>query len=140
MAEKAQQDIDAPTAAYQRLVGGLIVAGVCLLAVAWRRKLAQPLAGPATGTSRAERWRLAWPWVLANATFGQTIGVSCYQWALKTTPMGLVLAIVSTTPLVIIPFSSRMEGEKMTRRSICGGVLAVIGAIVLVTVTGTAGK
>ena len=54
--------------------------------------------------------------------------------------MGLVLAIVSTTPLVIIPFSSRMEGEKMTRRSICGGVLAVIGAIVLVTVTGTAGK
>ncbi len=65
---------------------------------------------------------------------------SSFHWALSSTPTGLVLAIVSTTPLVIMPFSSVMEGEKFTRRSICGGVLAVAGAIVLVTVTGKTGK
>jgi drug/metabolite transporter (DMT)-like permease len=140
MAERAGQNIDAPTAAYQRLIGGLLVAGICLLAVAWRRRQAQDFPGPAAGMPRAERWRLAWPWVLANALAGQTLGVSCYQWALSTTPTGLVLAIVSTAPLVIIPFSRIMEGEKMTRRSICGGVLAVLGAIVLVTVTGKTGR
>jgi drug/metabolite transporter (DMT)-like permease len=77
---------------------------------------------------------------LANAVAGQTLGVSCYQWALKTTKTGLVLAIVSTVPLVIMPFSRVIEGEKMTRRSICGGVLAVIGAIIVVTVTAAGGK
>jgi drug/metabolite transporter (DMT)-like permease len=140
VAESAGQNIDAPTAAYQRLVGGLMVTGLCLLAVAWRRSLAPVAPTPAAGTSRAERWRLAWPWVLANSVAGQTLGVSCYQWALKTTKTGLVLAIVSTVPLVIMPFSSVMEGERMTRRSICGGILAVLGAIVLVTVTAKAGK
>lgn len=135
VAEKAGQNIDPPTAAYQRLVGGLLVTGICLLAVAWRRSLAADTAAPPAGASRGERWRRAWPWVLANAVAGQVIGVSCYQWALKTTKTGLVLAIVSTVPLVIMPFSSLVEGERMTRRSICGGVLAVIGAIVLVTVT-----
>jgi drug/metabolite transporter (DMT)-like permease len=75
---------------------------------------------------------------LANAVAGQTLGVTCYQWALKTTPAALVLAIISTSPLVVIPFSQAMEGEKMSRRSILGGVIAVVGAVVLVT--GTTGK
>jgi drug/metabolite transporter (DMT)-like permease len=77
---------------------------------------------------------------LANAVAGQTLGVTCYQWALKTAPTSVVLAIVAITPLVVMPFSSLIEGERMTRRSICGGVLAVIGAIVLVTVTAKIGK
>jgi drug/metabolite transporter (DMT)-like permease len=135
VARDAQQNIDAPTAAYQRLMGGLMVTAVCVLAVAWRRRQNRDVSAPAGGVSRADRWRLAWPWVLANAMAGQVLGVSCYQWALKTTPTGLVLAIVTTAPLVIIPFSSIVEGEKITRRSICGAGLAVLGAIVLVTVT-----
>jgi drug/metabolite transporter (DMT)-like permease len=140
VAESAHQNIGAPTAAYQRLVGGLLVTGVSLLVVAWHRSRTADASLPPTGISRAERWRLAWPWVLANAVAGQTLGVSCYQWALKTTKTGLVLAIVSTVPLVIMPFSRVIEGEKMTRRSICGGVLAVIGAIIVVTVTAAGGK
>ena len=140
VAEQAHENISAPTAAYQRLVGGLLVTAVCLLAVAWHRSRAAGASSPRAALSRAERWRLAWPWVLANAVAGQMIGVSCYQWALKTTKTGLVLAVVSTVPLVIMPFSSLIEGEKMTRRSIGGGVLAVLGAIILVTVTHDAGK
>ena len=140
VAEQAHENVSAPTAAYQRLVGGLLVTAVCLLAVAWHRSRAAGASSPRAALSRAERWRLAWPWVLANAVAGQMIGVSCYQWALKTTKTGLVLAVVSTVPLVIMPFSSLIEGEKMTRRSIGGGVLAVLGAIILVTVTHDAGK
>ena len=77
---------------------------------------------------------------MVTGIVGQTLGVSCYQWALKTTATGMVLAITSTAPLVVIPFSSIMEGEKMTRRSICGGILAVLGVIVLVTVAAHTGK
>jgi drug/metabolite transporter (DMT)-like permease len=140
VAEKAHQNIGAPTAAYQRLLGGLLVAGGCLLAALWHRSRNTGASLPDGGPSRAGRWRLAWPWVLANGLAGQTIGVSCYQWALKTTKTGLVLAIVSTVPLVIMPFSSLVEGEKMSRRSICGAVLAVSGAIILVMVTHNGGK
>jgi len=139
-AERAGQYIGAPTAAYQRLVGGLMVSGVCLLAVACRRRLARGVPALPDGASRADRWRQAWPWVLATAVSGQTLGVCCYQWALSTTPTGLVLAIVSAASLVIIPFSSIMEGEKMTRRSICGAALAVAGTVVLVTVTARTGR
>jgi drug/metabolite transporter (DMT)-like permease len=140
VADAAGQNIDAATAAYQRLVGGSLVGGIWLLAGAWHRQAAHDPLAPSHGTSRAERWRLAWPWVLANAVAGQTLGVTCYQWALKTAPTSVVLAIVAITPLVVMPFSSLIEGERMTRRSICGGVLAVIGAIVLVTVTAKIGK
>jgi drug/metabolite transporter (DMT)-like permease len=134
VAGAAGQNIDGPTAAYQRLMGGLIVAGVCLLAAASRRALAPVPSAQPPGASRAGQWRRAWPWVLVTGLVGQALGVSCYQWALKTTATGMVLAITSTAPLVIIPLSIIMEGEKMTRRSVCGGILAVLGVIVLVTV------
>jgi drug/metabolite transporter (DMT)-like permease len=140
VAARAGQDMDAGTAAYQRILGGLMVAGICLLGVAWRRGRGREAAPGPGEKSRAKKWRMAWPWVLANAVAGQTLGVCCYQWALKTTQTGLVLAVVSTAPLVIMPFSSMVEGEKMTRRSIGGGILAVLGAIALVTVTHKTGR
>jgi drug/metabolite transporter (DMT)-like permease len=45
--------------------------------------------------------------------------------ALKTTPTGVVLPIVAITPLVIIPFSYHLEGERPTVRSLAGGAVAV---------------
>jgi drug/metabolite transporter (DMT)-like permease len=133
VAAAAGQDIGPATAAYQRLVGGVIVGAICVLGVRWYRRKSQAAQAHLDGTVRGQAWRAAWPWVLANAVAGQTLGVTCYQWALKTTPAALVLAIISTSPLVVIPFSQAMEGEKMSRRSILGGVIAVIGAVILVT-------
>ena len=69
--------------------------------------------------------------MLANGLSGPALGVSCYQWALKTTPTGVVLPIVALTPLVIVPFSHYIEGERPTWRSLSGGVLAVLGAVAL---------
>jgi len=72
--------------------------------------------------------------MLVNALCGPTIGVSCYQWALATTPSGIVLPIVATTPLVIIPFSYWLEGDRPSRRSIVGGLIAVSGVVALTLV------
>jgi hypothetical protein len=133
VAAAADQDIDGATAAYQRLIGGLAVAGVSLL-IAKRHYLKAVLLGlappPLIGTT--QKWRRGLPWVVANAVAGQTLGVSCYQWALKTTPTGLVLAIVATAPLAVIPFSQRWENEKAPARSLAGGLLAVVGAVALI--------
>jgi drug/metabolite transporter (DMT)-like permease len=71
---------------------------------------------------------------VVNAVCGPVIGVSCYQWALATTPSGLVLPIVATTPLVIVPFSYLIEGERPSRRSLVGGAIAVSGAVALTLV------
>ncbi|MGZ5543158.1 MAG: EamA family transporter [Limisphaerales bacterium] len=80
------------------------------------------------------KWKSAWLWVVANGLAGQTLGMCCFNWALKTTPTGLVLALVATTPLVIIPFAWKFEGDKAHRRSVIGGAIAVAGAIALVMV------
>jgi drug/metabolite transporter (DMT)-like permease len=113
-------EVDGITAAYQRILGGVAVTAMFFAYVKLRH----------TGASSAEKWK-AWPWVLANGLSGPTLGVSCYQWALKTTPTGVVLPIVALTPIVIIPFARYLEGERPTVRSILGGVIAVAGAAAL---------
>jgi len=134
VAKAAHQDIDGATGGYQRLIGGLLVGAICLLVVRRREVAAQFTDVQAPKLPSAEKWRRAWPWVFANGFVGQTLGVTCYQWALKTTPTGLVLAIVATTPLVVIPFSLAIEGEKIEARSVVGGAVAVAGVIFLLFV------
>jgi drug/metabolite transporter (DMT)-like permease len=73
-------------------------------------------------------------WIPANALCGAIIGVSFYQWSLATTPSGIVLPIVACTPLVIVPLSYWLEGERPTRRSLLGGVIAVAGVVALTLV------
>ena len=68
---------------------------------------------------------------MANALAGPTIGVGCYQWALRTTPSGIVLPIVATSPLVTIVLSFFIDGLRPTRRAVLGGLVAVGGAVAL---------
>jgi drug/metabolite transporter (DMT)-like permease len=70
-------------------------------------------------------------WILVNALAGPTLGVGCYQWALATRPTGVVLPIVATTPIVVIPLAMMVEGERPHLRSLIGGAIAVIGAVLL---------
>jgi drug/metabolite transporter (DMT)-like permease len=135
VAQFAGENIDGITAAYQRILGGVAVGAILLLLVK-RASVVDALFGGVNSASlknapRGGRWQRAWPWVLANGLAGPALGVSCYQWALKTTPTGVVLPIVAITPLVIIPFSYYLEGERPTGRSLAGGALAVIGAAAL---------
>ena len=76
-----------------------------------------------------EKWRRIWPWVLANALAGQTLGVTCMQWALATTSAGIVPAIIATTPVVLLPMTRIVGGEKIGLRSLIGALVAVSGVI-----------
>jgi drug/metabolite transporter (DMT)-like permease len=128
VARLAGESIDGGTAAYQRILGGLLLTVVVLLATQGRQCF-PPLP---QGTLAVEHpWRRAWPWVLANALAGPTLGVAFYQWALAVAPTGVVLSIVATTPLVVIPFAMLLDGERPTVRSLVGGAVAVLGAAAL---------
>jgi drug/metabolite transporter (DMT)-like permease len=132
VAQAAGENIDGLTAAFQRIIGGVVLAGLFLLLV--KRVHFGAAANGTASLGVVERWRgkcSVWGWIVLNALTGPTLGVGCFQWALKTIPSGIVLPIVATVPVVIIPFSVCIEGERITARSVVGGVLAVLGAVML---------
>jgi drug/metabolite transporter (DMT)-like permease len=128
VARQAGQSIDGGTAAYQRILGGLLLTAVVLFIHRRRRSS----TAPQTTAGAGQAWKRAWPWVIANAVCGPALGVACYQWALYVAPTGIVLAIVATTPLAVIPFTMLLDGERPTARSLIGGAVAVLGAAALV--------
>lgn len=109
------EQVDAGTASYQRALAGLLVAGTALLVV---RLLDR---------DRPRTPGRAWPWVLANAASGPLLGVVFFQWALSSTPAGVVQAVVATAPLLTIPFAARFEGGWPRRLYFAGAALAVAG-------------
>ncbi len=124
--------IDGANAAFQRIIGGLLVAAVFLVVVKRQQLLAFTNARTPEGTDVASnKWRRVFPWVLANGLAGQTLGVSCMQRAFETTPTGIVLPIIAMTPIVVIPFAWAFEGEAPTRRSLMGALIAVGGVTAL---------
>ena len=108
--------VDGGTAAFQRILGGLLVVNLAFI-------FSRP--GP---SAPVPRWKEASPWIVANALIGAVVGVSLYQRALATTPSAVVLPIVSLTPLIVVPFAYFIEHERPGVRSLVGGVLAVIAA------------
>jgi drug/metabolite transporter (DMT)-like permease len=123
VARDTGESVDGLTAAYQRILAGLVIGFVVWLVVRLKR-------GPRPVLEDKPRGRL-WPWVLVNALSGPAIGVGCYQWALSQRGTGVVLPIVALTPLVIIPFSRYVEGERPRKRSLFGGALAALGIFIL---------
>jgi drug/metabolite transporter (DMT)-like permease len=127
VAAGAGESIDGLTAAYQRILAGWAVAAASMV-------MAKPNTLYGAGTAPqgfAHRWGVAWHWVVVNALAGPTLGVGCYQWALATSPTGVVLPIVAITPIVVIPFALVVEGERPRVRSLIGGAVAVAGTVAL---------
>jgi drug/metabolite transporter (DMT)-like permease len=120
----AGHSIDAGTATYQRALGGIVIVAAFLIFTMLRQRETQP-----------RDWRVGWKWIVAHALTGPTLGVACFQWALSSTPSGIVLPIVATTPLAVIPFAYFMDGDRPSLRSLVGGVVAVGGAIGLTVVS-----
>ncbi len=114
------------TAAYQRILAGLIFVIVWF---AVRRVIGRLPVAPAE-VAPADR-RSANLWMLANGLAGPVLGVGCYQWALATSPSGIVLPIAATAPLLAIPIAFWLEGDRPPHRAILGGVLAVAGCVAL---------
>lgn len=114
--------IDGGTAAYQRAIGGVLLTWLAA-AIFRARTTAQPPSAP--------RWREGWLFMLANALAGPSLGVGCYQLALKAKGSGIVLPIVATSPLVTIVLSWWLDRIRPTRRAVLGGLVAVAGAVAL---------
>jgi drug/metabolite transporter (DMT)-like permease len=129
VAHAAGEHPDPGTTGYQRVIGGTIALGLIFLVVKWRhaRRHGDDEQMKDSFSAR-EKWQL-WPWILVNSLAGQTIGVSCMQWALENTPTGIVTAIIATTPIVMLPLARIFEGEKITARSLAGGLIAVVGVL-----------
>jgi drug/metabolite transporter (DMT)-like permease len=125
---QAGQHIDGGTAAYQRILGGVVLCAAVVLIHHWHKSAT---AAPEVAATD-HPWKRAWPWVIVNALSGPALGVACYQWALAIAPTGIVLAITATTPLVVIPFTMVLDGERPALRSLAGGAVAVLGAVALV--------
>ncbi|MEI8340775.1 MAG: DMT family transporter, partial [Verrucomicrobiota bacterium] len=69
--------IDGLTAAFQRMLGGIVTAVVCY-AVIWlfkKPEMDKPKPEPV-------KIRRNWIWILLHALCGPVLGVGCYQWAL----------------------------------------------------------
>ena len=126
----AHQHFDPGTTGYQRVLGGILIPTIILLAVKWRSAHTQGgLMEEKPCQVARDKWRRIWPWVLANAVAGQTFGVTCMQWALERTPTGIVTAIIATTPIVLLPMTRIVDGEKIGIRSVVGAVVAVSGVV-----------
>lgn len=119
------------TAAYYRILAGLIFIGLWLLALHLLRRLPPRPARPASCNLLGYTFPAAGLWFLVNGFVGPVLGVGCYQWALATAPSGLVLPIAATAPLLAIPIAYFFEGDRPPRRAIFGGILAVAGCIAL---------
>jgi len=118
--------MDGASSAYQRVLGGLVVGTLALLVVRW-----WPRAGdrPAPEAETVPAAHLPpWTWVVFNTLLGPVLGVTCYQWALRSTPAGIVLPIVATAPLLTVPIARALEHSRPTPRFWLGALLAVAGA------------
>lgn len=119
-------EIDGGTAAFQRVIGGVVVAWVAWL-------LLRKRADEKRSREILPVFREARPFgtLMITALFGPVLGVAAFQWALATAPSGLVLPVVGLTPIAVIPVSYWLEGDRPKPRSIVGGVIAVAAAIAL---------
>jgi len=122
VAALAGYSVDGGTAAYQRIVVGLLVAAAFFLIL---RKF-KPEPKPEPGT-----WSRAWLWIIANALAGPTIGVACYQWGLVTIKTGVIMPIVALAPIITQLLAWAIDGTRPTTRTIIGGVIAVGGLVAL---------
>lgn len=131
VAELSGLHIDGGTAAYQRMIGGIVTtATVTLLVKCFQARM--NTAGEARPPARGpQQKRMGWMFVMLNAIAGPTVGVACFQWAVSIAPSGVVLPIVATTPVVTILLAYWIDGDRPALRSIIGGVIAVGGAAAL---------
>jgi drug/metabolite transporter (DMT)-like permease len=70
-------------------------------------------------------------WMVANATAGAILGVTCFQRALIDVSSAVALSITATTPVLVMPITAYSEGDVPSARSWSGAVIAVVGVVAL---------
>ena len=115
------------TSGYQRLLGGTLIIAIfyllSLLIRSWRTHPRHPYGNDSVSNKTK--------FVILTAASGPIFGIICFQWALATTPSAIVQPIIAMTPLVVMPLSWYLEGDKPSARAILGAVVSVAGVILL---------
>lgn len=132
---------DVITVAFQRLVGGLLVALLVYLVARfiWQRRWGfasqsgkiLPVLGGASGASSAGLTQRPLYWAGLNSLFGPILGVTCTVWAQQTLPAGQVQSVAAVAPLIAVPFAYWLEGHQPPRVWYLGALVAVAGLIAL---------
>jgi len=110
--------ISAASQAFQRVFAGMIFLLIIHLI---EKKIFK--RGTDSGTSKVFHW------LVLAAIFGPVLGVTCFQQSLKTMTSGESMAIISTSPLILIPLAYFFEQDTPTKKSIFGTLLAIFGVI-----------
>ena len=108
-----------------RVVPGMLAAGAFWMGLRYLRPPALP---PPRDHPLSLR---ACGWIIANATAGAIIGVTCFQHALAHATSAVVLSITATTPILVMPMTFFSEHDRPSLRSIFGAGIAVAGVVVL---------
>ena len=124
-ATAAGEKLDGLTAAYQRVLGGFVLTVAWFVFKAWLERNEPKAPPPPLAAHR---------WIVVHAMTGVVLGMGTLQLALAHAPSGIVLPITACAPLVVVPLAWWFEGERPTKRSITGGVIAVVGAVALTLV------
>lgn len=112
----------APLAATQiRVLAGFSGFAVLAFALGWWR-----LLGPAFADRRALGA------TALGSVFGPFLGVALSLYAVAHAPAGVAASLMATSPLLVLPATMVLEGEKVGWRGLAGTALAVAGVAVLV--------
>ena len=128
---------DVITVAFQRLIGGLLVA-VAVFVVArwvWRRTWGFSAAAgsckPLRGSQGGKLTTRPLFWGSLNALFGPILGVTCTVWAQQTVNAGVVQSIAALAPMISVPFAFWLEGHKPPRLWYLGAAVAILGLVLV---------
>ncbi len=69
--------------------------------------------------------------VVAGTIVGPVLGVSLCMVALRHSPAGVVTTLVSTMPVLVLPFTVFIYGERVSRRAVAGALLSVLGVALM---------
>lgn len=127
--KQAGEPIHLHGAAYQRLLGGSVVAVVIyLLTLVVRKSAPAPPPAESHPASFPESPLPAPVWVVLNALLGPVLGVTCMLWAVSLVANpGLVQAVAATATLFTVPFARRLEAARPGLRYFSGCALALTG-------------
>jgi drug/metabolite transporter (DMT)-like permease len=128
---------DVITVAFQRLIGGFLVAiAVYLMARwVWRKKWGFTAAdGSEKAVLSSDAGRLTTRplfWGTLNSLFGPILAVTGTVWAQQTMNAGVVQSIVAMAPMISVPFAFWLEGHKPPRLWYLGAAVAIVGLVLV---------
>ena len=93
------------------------------------------LAGVTLGSSRAKMWKprlgKATTCIALGTVAGPVGGIMLALFAISRLNIGVATTFMALTPVLILPFSVWIEGERLTPRAIVGAIISFAGSAIL---------